>query len=485
MGVIGKVATRGLVKAQPAPVGPWMDQLSQGYPLLDRKRSLGAALIRALVDLDVGKSTSSFLFDNEKKPAPAALALRAKQSVVRIDVGTLRLRSGALGHGWFTADWTLQVGDDGSQNTDIDVIQYRMLNDSVNNSKLLRDARTELSKALLNGPGHVSVTETGSQLEHLVEQAVLPATTTFAGDHLEPIPSTFVDGARIPLPLDSVGTLREIMTGGLFATTAGRHGGIGISLDGGRGVACAIDLIEGEQPGLVLRLAPEGDMARQRTFRATMRHLGLLVLVLGRDGSDAVRPISEHLSRWSPDLNTPGRYKRFLPAYGDDHPVGSIVLRKGAALPLTVRIRTTINSDDLDAYIKLAQTWLIRRERSWTIGLRKKSREEAMTYLMRGPSQVKVDGTKYQMVRYGDTSAQAFEHGVLSDDTTPWFWQVNFLHQPLPDGRREVTLATSSLSRTDNILCYGQELARLLGAFEWLVRTGDPSAEFETTSLVI
>jgi hypothetical protein len=135
--------------------------------------------------------------------------------------------------------------------------------------------------------------------------------------------------------------------------------------------------------------------------------------------------------------------------------------------------------------MNIAAAWVLPRERSWSQGIRQAKRDQNRHYTMRGPSQTVVDGQRQRVYRYGEYAPTSLEKHRFTDDSVPWFWQVNGIYSKLDDGRIQALVSVNSLSRTGDILCYGQELARFLSAFEWQVKTRDPSAECETVSLIV
>jgi hypothetical protein len=64
-----------------------------------------------------------------------------------------------------------------------------------------------------------------------------------------------------------------------------------------------------------------------------------------------------------------------------------------------------------------------------------------------------------------------------------WFWETTVRQSELEDGSSEIVLFVTGLSRAREVLCYGQELLRLMGAFGWPVQCQDPRAEIQTLAL--
>ena len=331
------------------------------------------------------------------------------------------------------------------------------------------------------------MSETGFQLDGLVERRNLSAKTPFYADHLLPLPEAFRDGVRIDLPSGSRSAVQGSISAGFSPNLPAANGLEGISLDGGRALEhCFIELAgDGDHPALVVHVPNEGAISRQRTFRAALRCLDRLSLGLGQTYPDAAAEINAFVATCTDDRQSPSRNTRFLPAWGGKDPTGVVVLKSGTHLPLLGRIRTTNSEVALDSFMNIAAVWVLPRERSWSQGIRQAKRDQNRHYTMRGPSQTKVDGKPQRVYRYGEYAPTSPEKHRFTDDRVPWFWQVNGIYSELDDGRIQALVSVTALSRTGDILCYGQELARFLSAFEWQVKLRDPDAEFATVSLVV
>ncbi len=260
----------------------------------------------------------------------------------------------------------------------------------------------------------------------------------------------------------------------------------GISLNGGRDLGyCAIELIgSDEDAALVIRLTDEGSISRQRTFRAALRCLNRLSLGLASQNPEIAAALDNFIAMCSAGRESPPM-ERLIPAWGGSAPTGVVVLTPGTALPLVVRIRTTCPPATLDSYLNIACAWVLPRERTWTQGLTAKKRTENRHYTMRSVSQVRLDGTLKRMFRYGEGGLTPLAKHRVTDGQMPWFWQITGAFGEREDGRTEALLSISSLSRTQDILCYGQELARFLAAFEWQVNSSDASAEYKSVGLMV
>ena len=487
MNVVGKVATSLLVQPLAAPVGGWVEPLLTQTDVLDRRAALNLALYRSFVAVDPGFAGSSFAFTNETRLKPRVIAARTKASVVRADTQDLRVLCAAAGYGWFTNDWTLQATIGASDAAQVQVIQSRTIDDSVPNSNFLKESRSGLARVLLEGPGEITVSSSGFELENLVEPRLLSTGTLFFGDHLLPIPDAFHDGARIDLPAGSREPVQESITAGFIPPFLTPDGGMGVSLAGGRGFdSCYIELShEDDLVVLVLHIPEEGALSRQRTFRAALVCLDRLAVGLGQTSPDAASSIYSFIATCTKDRLSSAKISQFLPAWTSNEPTGVMVLKSGSHLPLIARIRTTNSALALDSFMSIAGAWVLPRERAWALGGDEATRAKNRHYTMRGISQKVVDGIRQRVFRYGEYVPQPLEKQCFADDKVPWFWQVNGRYSQLDDGRVQAVISIAALSRTGDIVCYGQELARFLTAFEWQVKLSDPNAEFTTVGLVI
>jgi hypothetical protein len=127
---------------------------------------------------------------------------------------------------------------------------------------------------------------------------------------------------------------------------------------------------------------------------------------------------------------------------------------------------------------------LIATERLFTRGLRKETRDENRVYLRRGPAVLMSDGKATPHLRYAHSGSVEFPRFALIGDDECWFWETT-VRSRLDGGRRTGALMVSGLSRVDDVVCYGQELVRLLETFAWLVTAKDPAARIRTVRMWI
>jgi hypothetical protein len=258
-----------------------------------------------------------------------------------------------------------------------------------------------------------------------------------------------------------------------------------LSLAGGRsGEPATIRLVdEGSEVWLILNLPPEGDISRQRTFRAAISALDRIATKLGAEAPGAAAAISACIEQCIVGRSDPARNSQHVFVWNQQTPSGNIRFRRGLLIPVVTVARTTRSFEALGHNFANAETWLLQRERSRSRGFRQQTLDANRTYTMRGPAQLTKDKQYKAAFRYAETgTVRMGKHGTVGDDGS-WFWEVAYRQRQAEDGRQEAILSVNSLSRSQDVLYYGAELARFLSAFVWQVRELDPSADFQTVGL--
>lgn len=170
-----------------------------------------------------------------------------------------------------------------------------------------------------------------------------------------------------------------------------------------------------------------------------------------------------------------------VPCWADGTSASAVVAGE-ARIPLGLVAR--VRSDSLVLPYLQAFLWAVQRDGWVGPGPGATGPGRAHYHRVRGPSLVEMDRDFSARVRYvqsGDVPLGRL--GRIGAEEDLWFWETALSGRELDDGRIEVVLGVSGLSRVGGILCYGEELAAALTAFAWQVQNGWPDAEVFTLLL--
>ena len=179
----------------------------------------------------------------------------------------------------FTSDWVVQALVT-SAAPSVDIVASRTLDNALVNYALLKQARQTWATVLAEGPGRVTFEPGLPDLTRLVTSQPAPqkSFSTFTEDFLLPVPDSFVDGARIPLPEPGVGALLGVFAAQHLPQEGVDGDGVlaSASLSGGRpgSPPPRVTLVRDDSgPAIVFELPDESAHGRQRTFRAALNVL--------------------------------------------------------------------------------------------------------------------------------------------------------------------------------------------------------------------
>ena len=490
MGIIERAVSSKIsasrTQSQPCSIGPWMDRVIAEFPLLTRADAFNAALFRAIANVDPSDAESYFTFANEKRVQSSAASLRRRKVLLRADgSGPPRITCGASGHGWLTRDWTIEVqGKPGAAEVVMAVPQHREVEGAVPNHKLLTATRGALGSVLANGELGIESHQGPPALEGAVEMGVAPPALDAAADFYGPLPDAFCDGATIPLPPSSSSAVRDAFVkdrfGRLISETEGQ-----VSLGGGRSGEASLLLLAAhpEGPALRFRLIDEGPTSRQRTLRAGAGALDHLARGLHESAPDAEAAIVAFLDQCRAGRDRKERIGESAYVWNQKTSSGMVRHVPGLAIPVLVSVCSSVDSGVLTMAYLRAETWLLQRERSWTQGIRKQTRDEKRTYTMRGPGWVSNEKRVRNAFRYVETNPiRLGKHAGVGEDGL-WFWEVAYRPEKSDDGFSRSSVVVNSIGRSGDVLYYGTELARFFAAFAAVVLEADPEAEFETIAI--
>lgn len=499
MGFINKAVTKRVVQPYPVVVGSWVKELAPALPFFERENILALAALRALFMLDPGKAQSYYMRPNETRTTAMDRAVRESPSVIKVDAAlgltpprdrlTCAAAEAAVG---FTVDWQLQAVIDGATEPHIEVAAASRLDDAVKNKDLLEEVRALYGRVLTEGPGSVEVTDQPPAMEGLVQvgPCPFPKLSLFASDRFLALPAGFADGARLlDLPVGGAEAVANAAREASMPSAESDAGIATISLAGGRtGVQSSLAVVkDARREAIVLRLGGDGEMSRLRTFRAHAVHLSLLADRL--PDRDAAGDSKKAIRRYLEDLQL--RHENgvrdadaaMTEGWRSDRAAGYVPTAKGQRFPVAVLVRS---QQDVSPHFYRARAWVLQRDfRVATKGIRRKTRVANLQGVMLGPGVLSTDGSALlPRIRYAITPTASIHGPVNVGPLIDWFWEVRFRALPdAKDGRKQALLFVSSLSRSKDVICYGQELARMYAAFTWQVEKTDPNASFQTVLL--
>ncbi len=467
-----------------APVGEWVEQLAVTLPMLDRTELLTLATFRALLEVDTRSARSTWFYKNETELTEQAMRAREVHSVVRAESIARpgdSIVCGAPSPGAFTADWTLRL-QTWQEPAVIETTAHCRVNGAVVNADLLERLRDALVLALARGPGLVTLKDGPPELTALTRWQVAPladAVSPLAYDYLLAVPEQFHDGARIPMPEVELPAVCTALDGSSWPSQAGPCPDARLlSLCGGRPEAAARLRLgrDAAGSGIIVDL-PGPRPPDQRTFRAAMSLLRWLEREVEMAAPASASALRQFVDSCLAHTRDPHRVGAFEPVWDREHEAE--VLPFGLGLPLPVGVVVDSGPQDFSLLMMRAQAWLHAFERTWTRGLRTTANR---SYLRRGPSLLRNDEGHLPYLRFVHSGPVVLEKAG-STGAENWFWEAHVRGVKLTDGRRRGVLLASGLSRTDDYLCYGAELAYLFARFAWLVSETTPDADIRTLTL--
>jgi Double zinc ribbon len=489
---VNKAVTGTRTKPFPLTVGTWPAEYQGTLSALQPHEILTLATYRALLAVDLGGCTSFYSLPGQKRVSMADEVKRSSVCVVRAESLAKpgdRITCGApspLLH--FTSDWLLQALVESAAPA-IDIVASRTLDNALVNYALLKRVRQTWATALTEGPGRVTLEPGLPDLTRLVTRQLAPKRfwSPFRHDYVLPIPDSFVDGARVPLPEQGIEALP-----GVFAAQqlppegdGGDHVLASLSLSGGRpgSPPPRVTLARDERgPAIVFELPDESTHGRQRTFRAALNVLRNVARLAAETAPDASKALSDWVEAGSATLRDPERVQSFRTYWSEAVAAGIVQLRPGMPLPIGLVVRSRDASSDMGRLLT-AQNWLMAFQRTWARGLTQASRDSKRIYLRKGPAVLRINGKPTPFLRFAHSGAVTAPAFTFVDGSEGWYWETSLRSRDLEDGRHETVLFASGLSRAGDMLCYGAELMRLMATFGWLIQGADPDAEIQTLTL--
>src|SRR5690348_8100102 len=105
MGLLNKAITSTRVKAAPISIGSWLDEYSEALPVLSKRDLVTLATHRALLSIDPGKNTSSYVLPGQRRVAFGERTARAVYTMLRSQPLAAIVSGAPSPYGDFTTDW--------------------------------------------------------------------------------------------------------------------------------------------------------------------------------------------------------------------------------------------------------------------------------------------------------------------------------------------------------------------------------------------
>jgi hypothetical protein len=295
-----------------ARAGTWVTDIAARFPFLTRNEIVGLAGMRALLAVDTGYYSSSYLTGGQYTASQmyGSLTHSLLRSNVVQHAGATLLTCGAPKPDLtFVSDWQMKSTADDLGAAVIEVPQYRHGNTEVRSAELLAGLREALTESLASGV-HLHLGEGPPNTDGMV--VTMPAGTPgypdndespFGHDYLGGVTAVYCE--PLNLPPQARGAVMDAMSRSHFRSGPGYSGELCVaSLAGGRRFdSGSVALLSaGDHDQLVMRL-PAGlpPVELERSFRAALRFLDKLARTLRETEPDLCTTIGEHVNRIAAD----------------------------------------------------------------------------------------------------------------------------------------------------------------------------------------
>ena len=484
--------------------GDWIADVAAQFPFLTRNEIVGLAGMRALLTVNTGYHSSSYL--SQDRYTTSELYGSLMHSLLRCNViahnGTVVLSCGAPKPDLtFTSDWQMKsmVTPDGT--AVIEVPQYRRMLNEVRNAELLTGLRDALSETLASGV-HLRLAEGPPDTDDLVVNTPAGA-VGYPDNDDSPFRHDYRGGATAAYrdPLNLQARDRVAVMAAISQTHFRWSHGNGdelcvVSLAGGRPFDSGTVSLRraGENDQLLIRIPADLPPAEMdRSYRAALRFIGKLERVLKETEPELSATIGEHVNRIATDTmqawvaasgkrpkeRPPGlwleNWSRMTAAptvpvtVGRSYPIGIL-----ATSPAQVNYVTrAAEATDWVTTFKRTKPVLLSNGKptnrhtftSRRCGLLHNSSDQAVPYL-----------------RFAWTELIPEHHLRSINPPQTWFWEVNARAVTAPGSSDHAggLLIATGWSHADGVLGYGENLFALFRAFADAVSATDKQARIQT-----
>ncbi len=491
MGLIARHETKKTVQDLPTRIGEWANPADAQRFGLTQNQMVTAAVHGAILGSPVAKARSTWI-DEKGKHSTAEIAVRTLSSVLRsqggLQVGnrvTLGTPDPAMR---FISDWTVGVRCTG-ESAVLSVPSCRTQDDQIPNKDALNKVRARIARTLLDGPD-LTRHHGPPNFDALVAPASLPhSQSVFSKDFLAPLPACLRDrGCTVPLPAGSASSLADAID----ATRMPQFAPVEpycrmVDLGGGGSGWARLSLIESKRDGdqLVIEIvdspsASIGPGGHARLVRAVLATLHSLSVRIRESSPAAAAALDSFVDECEAESAPAELFKELVPLWDKDTPAPAIRTGSDAAVPVGIVFRTSAES--LLDLLVTAQRWLLVRQRTWSKGVFKSTREKNRFYTARRPSILKEGGSLRPYIRYGDLPDTEMSSAISTSGDLAWYWELGLRSAPSDQGHT-FSLLVDGLSIADGYLAYGPEVAWAFRAFCWLLQAADPGADIDTITV--
>lgn len=498
------VKTAQVIQPQRARIGDWASDLTARFPFLERADILALAGMRALLAVDTGFYSSTYI--TERQFSASQFYQASTHSLLRcrwiMPGGTTYLDCGApKPDQTFVSDWQLKyaVSEDGDAL--IEVPHYKLTNDGLRSGELLTQLREAVTATLASGI-HLRLDEGPPVMDGLV--VTMPAglagypdndNSPFGNDRLGGLTDVYRE--PLALPATARDAVLAAMTASHFRSVPGSGDVLcAASLAGGRPFDAGSVTLRwaGDNDQLVIDIPETLDLAeRERSYRAALRCLLAIAGQLGESEpgiSATVRAHAEHVG-----TDNTGAWRAAVGTRLRDRPAGlwlnnwdrstaapMVPIAAGRWYPIGIRVTTPTETNYLRRAAAAAD-WIGSFKRATPI-LQPNGRPGgrlALSARRCGPL-YSTNDRPISCLRYAadrDVSDYSFTKVTL---TQAWFWEVNARGTSAsePVSSSGGMLLVTGWSHADGVLGYGENLLSMLRAFAEVVSASDDEARVQT-----
>jgi hypothetical protein len=498
----------GLTDKIRVDIGHWADDLHTQFPFLTRNEILGLAGMRALLNVDTGFNSSTYI--TQGTHGPAAYQNASTHSLLRSNLirhsGASILTCGALSPDReFVEDWTFQctVADDGAAL--VELRNARKNGAVIRSAELLARLKQAVATSMATGI-NLCVADGPPNLDGLVVAA--PAETArypdldrspFAGDHLGGLTGSYRE--PLVLPSRARNAVLTAMGATHFLSYAGQDVVLGlVSLAGGRtfdagrvvllqradGDHLVIDLPAGLSPG-----------EAERSFRAALKFLGELAKGLQEAEPDISAAVTTHKQAIA--VGTQEARSAAAVARTKDRPedlwldywsrtiaAPMVPVEAGRWYPVGIYVTAAAPADYVLKAMQAAD-WVTTLKRLDLAGTTSKGAARRVFSARRCGLLRNANDQSVPFFRYAWNPDLRDEVTGFIGPKQAWFWEAGAgtrVAGDVDDGNGGLLLVTG-WSHADQMLSYGENLFSLLRAFAEVVSVTGNQPRIQTLYLQI
>jgi hypothetical protein len=514
MGFAGKRETAKAVQPQIARIGDWATETALSFPFLTRNDILGLAGMRAVLAVDTGSHSSTYITEGRHSAAQAsAMSTHSLLRCTIVNSGTTALSCGALKPDCtFISDWRIQYKASEGKETVIEIPQFRTSDDRLRCGGLmvrLRDAvkeslSTGIQLHLGDGPPR-----TDDLLVNMTANAKGYSTNgqpAFGYDYLGGVSD--LHKQPLTLPIAARDAILAALDASAFRSKPGSDAVLRVvSLAGPRqfdaGSVTLQNTAQGDQLAINI---PVGlpPIERQRSYRAALRLLAHIARVLEKSEPAVSASISTHAERidsdtqetWKAAASGPkivskeqARAQRenelFQQHWDKTHAAPMIPIAADRWYPVGVRVITTAEGINYVSRAMEAADWVTNFKRTWAPGIRQTTRDRKRSFSARRCGLLRnTKGSAIPFLRYVWQPDLRDRVTTMAEPSNAWFWEVNARGADgEPPAHNSGMLFVSGWSHADGVIGYGENLLFLLQAFAEAVSVFDDRARIQSLYL--